>query len=62
MVTGGATNSTLTGLSAGSYTVTTTDARGCTTVSTVNVTEPSALSANVSTTSATVAVAMDLEV
>ena len=50
---GGATNSTLTGLSAGSYTVTTTDARGCTTVSTVNVTEPSALSANVSTTSAT---------
>ena len=50
---GGATSTTLSGLAAGNYSVTTTDARGCTTVSSVNVTEPAAVSSSVSTVSAT---------
>ncbi|MCK6639339.1 MAG: HYR domain-containing protein [Bacteroidia bacterium] len=41
----GGTNATATGLTAGTYTCTTTDANGCTLTSTVSITEPSALTA-----------------
>ncbi|NJB86986.1 hypothetical protein GGR26_002763 [Lewinella marina] len=40
----GATTSTVTGLSAGTYTVTTTDANGCTATSEAKITEPAPLS------------------
>ena len=49
----GAATSTITGLDAGSYTVTMTDANGCTTTQTVTVVEPSALTSSVSSTDAT---------
>ncbi len=39
----GGTNATATGLTAGNYTVTTTDANGCTSTSTVTITEPTQL-------------------
>lgn len=42
----GATTSAIQGLSAGSYTVTVTDANGCTATASANVSEPSALSAS----------------
>ncbi len=46
----GQTNATASGLSAGSFTVTVTDAHGCTTTATANVTQPSILNAVVTTT------------
>src|SRR6266571_581940 len=42
------TTATATGLAAGDYTVTITDAHGCTTTAGVTITEPAALSANIS--------------
>jgi hypothetical protein len=41
----GGTNATASGLTAGTYTCTTTDANGCTITSTVSITEPTALAA-----------------
>jgi gliding motility-associated-like protein len=43
----GGTSSTETGLSAGSYTVTITDGHGCTSTSTINITQPALLVASV---------------
>jgi len=48
--TGGSTASTASGLSAGSYTVMVTDANGCTSQSTVTVTQPTALTSTASVT------------
>ncbi|MXV53239.1 DUF11 domain-containing protein [Pedobacter sp. HMF7647] len=45
---GGVTDSTITGLSAGSYTCTVTDAQGCTTTATAVITKPEALTALIS--------------
>ncbi len=45
---GGQTNSTATGLSAGTYTITVKDANGCTVTSTVTVTQPPVLTAVIS--------------
>jgi len=47
---GGATTATVTGLVANTYTVTITDANGCTLTRTANITQPSVLSATNSTT------------
>ncbi|MFZ5554372.1 MAG: T9SS type A sorting domain-containing protein [Bacteroidota bacterium] len=44
----GQTTQTATGLSAGTYTVTITDANGCTSSQTANITEPSALASSIS--------------
>jgi len=49
---GGTTGSAISGLSAGNYTVSVTDANGCTSTSTVNITEPSALTPSTSSVSA----------
>lgn len=49
----GQTSSTATGLSNGTYTVTVTDANGCTGTTTVTITQPTALSASVTTTNST---------
>lgn len=46
----GGTNATASGLSAGTYTVTITDANGCTGVQTVTITEPTAISGTTSST------------
>ncbi len=52
--TGGAgTSSTASGLHAASYTVTVTDARGCSATNSVNITEPTALSATTTLTNVT---------
>ena len=49
--TGGATTATRAGLTAGTYSVTATDANGCTAISSANITQPaSALAATTSTT------------
>lgn len=50
---GGGTSATKTGLCAGSFTVTVTDANGCTSASTAAISEPSALSASAAATAAT---------
>lgn len=52
---GNQTTATATGLAAGSYDVTVTDANGCTTTETVVVTEPTAVSATMSSTDETAA-------
>jgi PKD repeat protein len=49
----GATTSTASGLAPGTYTVTVTDAAGCTSVASVTVTEPAPLTGSVSSTSET---------
>jgi len=49
----GGTGATATGLIAGAYVVTVTDANGCTTTATVNVTQPTVLAATTSFTQAT---------
>ncbi|MBL7925958.1 MAG: T9SS type A sorting domain-containing protein [Bacteroidia bacterium] len=49
----GSTDASLTNLSAGTYTLTVTDANGCTNVSTVTLTEPATLTATVTTGDAT---------
>ena len=46
----GGSGTNATGLTAGSYTVTVTDANGCTTTANITVTEPTALTASVSST------------
>jgi len=51
--TNGQTTSTATGLSSGNYSVTITDANGCTAVTTITITQPTALSASVTTTNST---------
>ncbi|MEO0312203.1 MAG: hypothetical protein RIQ89_1860 [Bacteroidota bacterium] len=51
----GSTSSTLTTISAGSYSLTITDAHGCTNTTNGNVTEPTALSGNIATSNATCA-------
>jgi len=48
---GGQTTQNVSGLCAGSYTVTVTDANGCTQTTIINITQPQPLSANVSATS-----------
>jgi gliding motility-associated-like protein len=45
---GGQTTALVSGLSAGNYSVTVTDAHGCTVTSTATITQPAALSANIS--------------
>ncbi len=50
---GGQTTSTATGLCAGTYTLTVTDANGCTGIATVVITEPTAIVVTASTTPAT---------
>ncbi len=52
---GSQTTATATGLAAGTYSVTVTDANGCTTSETVTVTEPTAVSATMSSTDETAA-------
>ncbi len=47
---GGQTTSSINGLCAGSYTLTVTDANGCTRVSIVNITQPQPLSASITAT------------
>ncbi len=49
----GGTNLTATGLSAGTYTITGTDANGCTTSGTVTITQPPAISPNATVTNVT---------
>ena len=49
--TGGSTQSTASGLSAGVYTVTVTDANGCTSQSSVTITQPTALASTATITS-----------
>lgn len=49
----GQSNATATGLSAGSYTVTVTDAKGCTSSSTVSITEPTVITYTVTENTAT---------
>ena len=49
----GGTNSNATGLNAGTYFCTVTDANGCTQVQTVTITEPLVISGNISTTGST---------
>src|SRR6185503_17906170 len=44
----GGTNATATGLAAGNYTVTVTDANGCTQTATANITQPAAMTAAIS--------------
>lgn len=53
--TGGQTTATATGLSAGAFTVTVTDANGCTTAATTSVSNPSAPTANTTTSATTCA-------
>src|SRR3569833_2180287 len=48
--TTGATSGVFTGLKAGSYTITVTDAKGCTTTTTQSITEPVALTATITYT------------
>jgi gliding motility-associated-like protein len=48
----GSSNIVRTGLCAGAYTVTTTDGNGCTHIDTIDITEPLALSATITTTDA----------
>ena len=50
--TNNATGATLTGLAAGSYTVTITDAHNCTTTNTTNISQPTAITVSTSTTDA----------
>ncbi|HRH66488.1 MAG TPA: hypothetical protein PLU53_09345, partial [Bacteroidia bacterium] len=50
---GGATSTSLSGLSAGNYSVTTTDAHGCTTVTSVTITQPAIINSTVNVTAAT---------
>ena len=50
---GGATTNSATGLTAGTYSVTVTDANNCTSSVSVNVTQPTALTQTTSTVSAT---------
>ena len=50
---GGATSSTANNLSAGSYTVTVTDANGCTLSAAASISQPAALNASISSTPAT---------
>ena len=50
---GGQTNTTATGLSAGTYTVTVTDKNGCTKTSTVTITQPAPIIVTTTTTQAT---------
>jgi len=50
---GGQTTSSVTGLSVGSYTVTVTDANGCTNSQSVNITQPSAITSSVTVTNTT---------
>ena len=52
-VPGGGTNSTTTGLSAGSYTITVTDIKNCQATNTVTITQPSALILTTGTVNAT---------
>jgi PKD repeat protein len=49
----GGSNATATGLAAGNYTVTVTDAAGCISAANVTITEPSAIVANATSTAAT---------
>jgi len=49
----GGTNATATGLTAGTYTCTVTDSKGCSTLDTVKVTQPGAITGSITPTSAT---------